>query len=69
VTEKKWLKERFIGCWYGYYKTYPWARKIYEINMWFAGGTTGVVQQQQQQQGRTSWDFIAGRWIAPILSS
>jgi hypothetical protein len=21
---KKWLKGRLIGCWYGYYKTYPW---------------------------------------------
>jgi len=42
---KKWLKERLISYWYGYYKTYPWVRKIYEINLWFAGGTTGVMQQ------------------------
>jgi hypothetical protein len=35
-------------------------RKIYEINLWIAGGTIGVVQQQQQ--GSTSRAFIAGRW-------
>jgi hypothetical protein len=64
---KKWLKERLIGCWYGYYKTYPWVMKIYEINLWFAGGTTSVVQQQQQ--GSTNRASIVGRWSAPILSS
>ena len=63
---KKWLKERLIGCWYVYNKTYPWVRRIYEINLWIAGGTTGVVQQQQ---GSTSKAYIAGKWIAPILPS
>jgi hypothetical protein len=64
---KKWLKERLIGCWYGYYKTYHWMRKIYKINLWIAGGIIGVVQQQQQ--GSTSRASIASRWSAPILSS
>ena len=66
ILRKDW-KKRLIGCWYGYYKTYPWVKKIYEINLWFARGTTGVVQQQQQRS--TSRAFIAGGWIAPILSS
>jgi hypothetical protein len=34
---KKLLKERLIGCWYGYNKIYPWVRKNYEINLWIAG--------------------------------
>jgi hypothetical protein len=32
------LKERHIDCWYGYYKMYPWMRKIYEINLWLQEG-------------------------------
>ena len=32
------MKERPIGCWYGYYKMYPWMRKIYEISLWLQEG-------------------------------
>jgi len=35
--------------------------------LWFAGGTTGVVQQQQQ--GSTSRASIAGKWFTPMFSS
>jgi hypothetical protein len=33
---KKGMIERktYIGCWYGYYETYPWKRIIYEISLW-----------------------------------
>jgi hypothetical protein len=68
IKYKEMIEIKTYCCWYGYYKTYPWMRKNYEINMWFAGGTISMVQQQQQQ-GSTSRFSNAGRWSTPILSS